>query len=729
MLTMKSIIAALCLLMPLWSGAQTKEFSLKEIWGSPTFRPSFVMGGMSMNDGLHYTELEQVEEGLVLNQYAYATGEKVKTLFQSWDYTLPDSKPLIFGEYTFSADEKMLLVPTASEPIYRHSSRSDFVVIDLEKRRCDYLSKTGGKQMYAAFSPNGKHVAFVRDNNLFVKELLSGKELQITRDGKQNEIINGASDWVYEEEFALKESFFWSPDNRRLAFLRFDESKVKEFNMAMYGSLYPAEYKYKYPKAGEENARVSAWVYDLEKANTIPIQAGEDANQYLPRMQWNSNGTGLCITRMNRHQNHLELLMADPTTGAVKLLMEEKNQTYIDIHDNLRFLKDGKTYLWSSELGGFNRLYVYDMNGKPLRALTSNTMDVTEVYGVDEKNGLVWFEAAYPNPMSRSIFSVKLNGKDQKLFLPVGGHQSAEFSSNFSYALVTRSSASTPFHFALYDGKGKQIRVLEDNKKLQETLKDYPVQPKEFMQIPNGQGEMLNAWMIKPRNFDASKKYPVFMTVYGGPGHNTVEDQWEGANFLWYQYLAQKGYLVVSVDNRGTQFRGEAFKKSTYKQLGKLETEDQMAAARYLGGLPYVDAARIGIQGWSYGGYMSSLCITKGAELFKMAIAVAPVTNWRYYDSIYTERFMQTPQENASGYDDNSPINHVSMLKGKYLLVHGTADDNVHYQNAVEMVSALQRANKQFDFMIYPDKNHGINGPGTRLHLYTMMTDYILKNL
>jgi dipeptidyl-peptidase 4 len=374
-------------------------------------------------------------------------------------------------------------------------------------------------------------------------------------------------------------------------------------------------------------------------------------------------------------------------------------------------------------------LYLYSMEGKKLGAITSGDFDITEVYGLNESTGTIYYKAAFPTPADRSIFSVKLNGKGNKQLSGGGGHYSAEFSTDFSYYLLTKSMANEVPVYSLCDGNGKQVRLLEGNVLLKETLNNYRLTKKEFFDITTERGDVLKAWMIKPSDFDPNKKYPVFMSVYGGPGHNTVENKWEGENYLWCQLLAQKGYIVVSVDNRGTGQRGEAFKKSTYLQLGKLETEDQISAAKYLQQQPYVDAARIGIQGWSYGGYMSSLCITKGADIFKMAIAVSPVTNWRFYDSIYTERFMQTPEENASGYDDNSPINHVARLKGKYLLIHGTGDDNVHFQNSVEMVTALVKANKQFDLFFYPDKNHGIYGGNTRLHLFTKMTDFIIDNL
>ncbi|MFM2286312.1 MAG: hypothetical protein RLZZ543_1809 [Bacteroidota bacterium] len=704
-----------------------KELSLQEIWGSGTFRPAMVMGVAPMQDGKHYSTVNFGEGGVSIGKYAYQTGNKTEDVLAAGSITLPGGKAIEFDSYVFSKDEKKLLVPTETEPIYRHSSRSAYVVIDLEKKAASLLSS--GKQQYADFSPDGKQIAFVRDNNLFVKDLISGKETAITKDGKQNEIINGATDWVYEEEFALSQAFFWSPDGTKIAYLRFDERDVKEYNMQTYGSLYPGLYTFKYPKAGEDNSLVNVYVYSIAGNSSVKMQTGDDKNQYIPRVQWTANGSELCVTRLNRHQNHLELLLANPASGSIRTLLEEKSETYIDVNDNLRFLADGKRFIWSSELGGYNHLYLYGMDGKKITALSTGNFDVTEFYGLNEQTGTLYFQAAAPTPMDRSIFTVKLTGKGQKNLLPASGHQRPEFSSDFSFFVMSQSSANSPTEYSLYNGSGKLIRSLEANTALKEKLAGYQLSKKEFFTFTTSQGVALNGWMIKPSNFDASKKYPVFMTVYGGPGHNTVENQWEGSNYLWYQYLAQNGYIVVSVDNRGTGNRGEAFKKSTYKQLGKLETEDQIEAAKYMAAQSYVDAARIGIQGWSYGGYMSSLCITKGADFFKMAIAVAPVTNWRFYDSIYTERFMQTPAENESGYDDNSPINHVARLKGKYMLVHGTGDDNVHFQNSAEMVTALVKANKQFDSFYYPDKNHGIYGGNTRLHLYTQMTNFILENL
>lgn len=721
-------IASILLLFLFFLQAKAqKNITLTEIWASATFKPEFVYGIESMKDGLHYSSLSFDDDGnATIDQFKYANAEKVKTLFEFKNKTI-NGLPLQPNEYQMSSDERKMLIPTEEESIYRHSTKAAYVVVDLDKQTINYLSND--KQQYAQFSPDGKYVAFVRDNNMFIKNIATSAENAITTDGAFNQIINGGADWVYEEEFSFAQAWHWNSDGSFLSYYRFDESAVKEFNMAIYGSLYPTDYKYKYPKAGETNSTVSIWTYDVKLGKSIKMETGENANQYIPRIKWTKNPNQLSITRMNRLQNHLEFFIADAATGKLKLLFEEKSITYIDITDHYHFLNDNKNLVWTSELEGFNHLYLIDLTTGKKKAITKGNWDITELCGVDEANQTVYFIAANPNPMEKQVFSVGLkNGKMNKISTQKGTH-SPDFSETFQYYIDQFSSADSPFEFNLYDKNGKLVREIETNKLLKEKLKSYTLQPKEFIKLPVEEGLELNAWMIKPPNFDATKKYPVFMTIYGGPGHNTVLDSYEHSNYLWHQLLAQKGYIVVSVDNRGTGMRGETFKKSTYKQLGKLEVEDQIAAAKYLGTLPFIDKNRIGVQGWSFGGYMSSLCITKGADVFKMAIAVAPVTNWRYYDSIYTERFLQTPQENPTGYDDNSPINHVSRLKGKYLLIHGTADDNVHFQNTVEMVNALVKANKQFDLFFYPDKNHSIAGGISRLHLYTKMTQFIEENL
>ncbi|MDG1477342.1 MAG: S9 family peptidase, partial [Vicingaceae bacterium] len=579
---------------------------------------------------------------------------------------------------------------------------------------------------YATFSPSANKVAFVKDNDMYFKDLVSNKETRMTTDGKKNEIINGASDWVYEEELVLVKAFKWSPDGKKIAYYRFDESKVKEWLMKMYGPLYPEEERFKYPKAGEDNSKVEIIFYDLTSAKKTNANVG-DKYEYISRINWTNDAKSLAIQSLNRQQNDLNIHLTNAETGESKNIFNELTENYVEV-PTTKFLKSKDQFIITSEKDGYNHIYLYDITGKLINQVTKGSWDVSSFYGVDEKKGLVYYQSAELGAIDRQVYSVKLNGSSKKRLTTKTGQNRADFSTSFKYFINYHSSASTPKYITLHESNGKQKRVLEDNANLNKSLEGFNFSKKEFFKIKTN-GQELNAWKILPKNFDASKKYPVLMFVYGGPGINTVNDSWDGGNTFWFNHLASKGYMVVSVDARGTGYRGTEFKKVTYKQLGKYETEDQIGAAKYLATLPYVDGSRIGIFGWSYGGYMSSLCITKGADVFKTAIAVAPVTNWRYYDNIYTERYMQTPQQNANGYDDNSPINHVEKLKGNYLLIHGMADDNVHYQNAVEMSAALIKANKQFTEMMYPNKNHGIYGGNTRLHLYTLMTDFILKNL
>lgn len=707
--------------------AQKKEITLPEVWASRTFLASTVDLPNSMKDGLHFTALENVKGQNVILKYEFKSGKVVDTLLKESALKEGENRIMI-EDYQFSPDESKVIISTESEQIYRHSFKSSNYIYDFKTKTLSPLS-AGSKQMYPTFSPDGNRIAFVRDNNIFIRELKFTKEYAVTTTGKINKIINGATDWVYEEEFSFDKAFFWNKDGSKIGYYEFDESNVREYTLITYGDLYPNNYTYKYPKAGEANSKVSIYVFDVKSKKNLKVDLGTDTNQYIPRIKWTQDPNLLSIQRMNRHQNKLELLLAEAETGKTSLLLKEENNSYIDISDNLNFLQNGKSFIWTSELEGYNHIYLYDMKGNKTRKITDGTWDVDELKGVDEKAGVLYYTSAETSPMDRELFSIKLDGSGKKKLSQKRGTNNATFSNGFKYYLNSHSDANTPYYVSLHSADGKQIRVLEDNAQLNKTLSDYNTSKKEFFSFKTSEGVELNGWMIKPSNFDATKKYPVFMTVYGGPGHNTVNNAWEAQNYMWHQLVAQKGYIVVSVDNRGTGFRGEKFKKSTYKQLGKLETMDQIEAANYFASLPYVDRTRIGIEGWSFGGYLTSLCATKAPDLFKMAIAVAPVTNWRFYDSIYTERFLQTPQENPSGYDENSPINFVKNLKCKYMIVHGSADDNVHMQNTMEMTTALVKANKPFDQFIYPDKNHGIYGGMTRLHLFTKMTDYILTNL
>lgn len=719
-------IIAFSLLIVNIATAQKKNITLEDIWKNGTFRSRGVYGLVSMKDGLHYSTLKND----TIYSYEYAKAVKPELIVCKQQLNV-NGTAVAIESYRFSADESKVLITSGTEHIYRHSTRENYYVYDRKTKATTPVS-TGEKLMYGGFSPDGNNVAYVKGNNLYVKDIASGKETQVTTDGKQNTIINGATDWVYEEEFAISRAYFWSPDSKRIAYYKFDESEVKEFSFDEFNhNLYPAQYRFKYPKAGEKNSVVSIHVYELATGADKTMDIGKETDIYIPRIQWTTDANQLSIVRMNRYQNVLNLLTANATTGETKIVYFETSNTYIDIPegDYAHFIGDKKGFVIMSEKDGYNHLYHYDMNGSLVKQITKGNWDVETLKGIDEKTQTVFYTASEATATEKDIYSIQVDGTGKKKISLEKGVHLPDFSSGMKYYINTFSTANTPSVVSIYNRQGKLVRVLESNEALKSKMLEFNLSTKELFMFKTTENIELNAWMIKPPDFDANKKYPVFLTFYGGPGRNMVNNAFEGANYFWFQLLAQKGYIVMCVDNRGTQYRGAAFKKATYKQLGKLEVTDQIETAKYLAALPYIDKSRIGTFGWSFGGYLSSLCITKGADYFKAAIAVAPVTNWRYYDNIYTERYMSLPQENASGYDDNSPINHVNKLKGKYLLVHGSGDDNVHYQNTMEMITALVNANKQFDLFIYPDKNHGISGGNTRLHLYTKMTEFLLDNL
>mgnify|MGYP001170860322 FL=1 len=717
-----TLVAFASLLLAESSIAQEKTIQLEDIWASRTFSPERVWGLNSMNDGVHYSSINYGNENVYVTEYAYETGDSISTIVDS-----KDLEGIRFDDYSFSKNEQKVLLPTETESIYRYSSRSKYYIYDRETT--NVLELSTGKQRLAQFSPDASKVAFVRNNNIFIKDLKSDFETQVTTDGEMNKIINGATDWVYEEEFAFDNGFQWNANGTKIAFYRFNEEAVPEFSMDMFSALYPSQNRFKYPKAGEPNSTVEIFIYDL--ATNKVVEAGIETNEefYIPRIKWTKNENVLSVQRMNRHQNNLDFILVNASDGSAKTIFTETDDSYINVTDNLTFLNDGDHFVWTSEKSGFNHIYLYNLKGKQVRKITKGNYEVTDFYGVDETNNTVYFASAERSAMNRDVYAVQLNGRNKRMLTNKVGTNSATFSSSYKYFINQHSDANTPYNFSLFNATGTEVRTLKDNATLNKTLANYALSTKEFFNFETSEEVNLNGWMMKPHDFDETKEYPVFMYLYGGPGSQQVTDAWGGSNFLWFQMLTQQGYIVACVDNRGTGARGAEFKKCTYQQLGKLETQDQIEANRHLASLPYVDGSRIGIFGWSYGGYMSSLCLLKGADDFKMAIAVAPVTNWRYYDSIYTERYMRTPQENTSGYDDNSPINHVEKLKGNYLLVHGSADDNVHYQNTMEMTTALINANKQFDLFIYPNKNHGIYGGYTRLHLFTKMTNFIKENL
>ncbi len=705
-----------------------KSLSLELVMKSREFFPKSVRGIRPMKDGEHFTQLKTDS----INAYNYKNGKLYQVIVTS-DDVIPEgaTEPIPLYDYTFNWDESMILFATESEAIYRRSSKSNYYIFNRKTRMLQPLSGNG-KQQLADFSPNSKMVAFVRDNNIFIKYLESGKERQITFDGKDGHIINGTTDWVYEEEFSLVKGFQWSPDSRKIAYMRFDESGVKEWNLTYYGDLYPELYKYKYPKTGEDNSIITVHFYDLESGDVTNADLGTESDQYIPRIMFTPVSGQLAVLRVNRLQNKLEILLSDSKDGSSQVIYEETNAFYIEDgnYDNIKFLDNGIQIILTSEQSGYNHIYLYDIATQKMQPITSGEWDVTDLIGVDQQKKKVYYQSAEISPLDRNIYSIGFNGKEKKALTPEAGTNSARFSTHFNFFIKTWSNANTPPVYSVNKGKnGNRIRILQDNQTLRETRLEYKLQPKEFFTITTSEGVELNAFRIMPANFDENKKYPVLFDIYGGPGSQTVLNNF-GRGDMWHQFLAQQGIVVVSVDNRGTGARGEAFKKITYRQLGKYETIDQIEAAKYLASLPWVDEDHIAIFGWSYGGYMSLLCMTKGAEIFDVGIAVAPVTNWRYYDNIYTERFMRTPQENPDGYDDNSPVNHIEKLEGPLLLVHGMADDNVHPQNSIDLITALVAADKDFDMMLYPNSNHGIyTGKNTRFHLYKKMTNFLLKNL
>ncbi|WP_066402743.1 S9 family peptidase [Flavisolibacter tropicus] len=693
--------------VPLLTLAQKKQITLEDIYKKSTFR-SEPFGGFAGEDNSGLFDPKEIKD---------EAGQAVNT-----------------QDYQVSADKKRIIFFTGKEAIYRRSSKATVYLYDVASKKTTRLN--AGKILHPTFSPDGNKVAYVFDNNLYVYDIASAKTTAVTTDGKWNYIINGNSDWVYEEEFSFSRAFDWSPNGNYIAFYKFDESKVKEFNMTMFDDRYNKDYRYKYPKAGESNSTVSIQIYNVNTGAIVPAQY-EQGDIYIPRIKWTEADNKLVVYWMNRLQNELKLLLTDAATGTATTMYDEKNKYYVDINDDWWFLKDGKNFLFGSEMNGFYRLYLYSIDGKRKTEITKNNYDISDVNAIDEKNRLIYYTAAYPTPMDRTLFVTDFDGKMNKQLTTETGWHRIQFNADNTKFHDYYSNINTPQTVTLYNlvkNKGSitavKEKVVSENAKLISTLNEYAIGKVDFIRVPNTKGDTLNGWMLKPTNFDPNKKYPVLFCNYGGPGSQQVANRF-GAASMWHQMLAEKGFIVVSIDNSGTGFRGEEFKKKTYLNLGKLEIEDQIDAAKWLAKMPFVDGKNIGHWGWSFGGFMSSLAITKGADAFSAAVAVAPVTNWKFYDNIYTERFMRTPQENPKGYESNSPVNYVDKIRGKYLIIHGTADDNVHFQNSAQMITALVKANVDFESGYYPNKNHSISGgvDNTSFHLWSKMTNWILENL
>ena len=712
-------------LLASFSAVGQQKISIEAIY-SGTFRAKGMDDLQAMKNTNQYTVLnfDRTSNTSQIDLYDFATLKKVATLIDTKDFKNLEG----IDSYTFSSDEKSILIATNSDQIFRHSFVANYFIYEIASKKLSPLFDY--KIQEPTFSPDGTQIAYAKDNNLFIYTIASKTTKQITSDGKKNAVINGITDWVYEEEFAFVRAFDWSGDSKKLAYIRFDESQVPEFSMSMFRKdLYPNVETFKYPKAGEKNSEVSLHIYDVMATATKEINLKNYADFYIARIKWTNDANVLSAQVLNRHQDNLDLLFIDGNSGLPKVVLNEKDKAYVDVTDNLTFLKDN-SFIWTSEKNGFNHIYVYDKTGKLKNQVTNGNWEVTNYYGFDEKNQTVFYQSVENGSINRDVYRIGLNGKNKVRLSKNTGTNSATFSPNFQFYINSFSSATQPTNYTLNDAKtGKELQSIENNEALADKLKAYNLPSKEFFVLKTEKGNELNAWILKPKDFDANKKYPVFMYQYSGPGSQQVNNDWNGTDDYWFMMLTQQGYIVACVDGRGTGFKGADFKKCTQKELGKYEVEDQIDAAKVIGNYPFVDKNRIGIFGWSYGGFMASNCIMKGNDVFKMAIAVAPVTNWRFYDSVYTERYMQTPQENASGYDENSPINHVDKLKGKFLLIHGSGDDNVHVQNSMQMMEALIQANKQFDSQIYPDNNHGIYGGKTRIQLYTKMTNFIKENL
>lgn len=691
------------------------------------FYPKFIQGFRGMNDGIHFTKISKTDSGSCITKHLITDYNKTGEVLLNLSKLKYNNQSISVDDYTFNQDETKILLLTEKQAVYRRSYTAVYYIYDLNTKQLSKLSTTDEKQTQASFSQDGSKIAYSSNNNLFIKDLNSGKTTQITNDGKINQIINGTSDWVYEEEFSITKAFDWSPDSKYISYLKFDESKVKDFTMEYnVGQLYPTLYTFKYPKAGEANSLVTAYIYDLENQTTQQIDLGE--YEYIPRISWSNINNTLVLQTLNRHQNHLKYhkVTLENSTWLDRIFYEEKNKTYIDIDDNLIFLKDGRSILRTSEKDAYKHIYKICFDGSE-QQITKGNWDVIDFCGIDAKNKYIYYTAAKKGAIHKGIYKTDLNGKRDLAISSETGKNNANFTPGMRYFIKNYSNANTPPVFSLCDNDGKVIATMEDNSELVEKIKKHQFSPKEFIEFDMGDYS-LNGWIIKPANFDVNKKYPVYVNIYGGPGSNMVYDGWD-FNLPWHELLAQEGYVVVSVDPRGTMYRGKKFKDITYLQLGKYETQDFIHVAKQLQQLSYIDSTRIGIQGWSYGGFMAASCMTKGDGIFKMGIAIAPVTNWKYYDNIYTERFMRTPAENPEGYNANSPINFANDLQGKFFIIHGSGDDNVHVQNTLEMVNALIRANKQFDLFIYPNRTHGIYGGNTRNHLFQMVLDYVKENL
>ena len=720
----------LCMAMSFLTSAfaMSQQLTIEDINAGQYYARS-IRGVTPMNDGEHYTQLSPDNKRIV--KYSYKTGKEVGVIFDV--ETARECNLEKIQGYIFSPDEKRILIETEREPIYRRSYSSVYHLYSVKNNKLSEL--TEGKIRIPVFSPDGNLIAFVRDNNIFlIKLLYGGSESQITKDGEINKVINGAPDWVYEEEFGYNSALTFSPDNKMIAYVRWDESNVKSFEFPMYKgdcpaymqyAEYPGKYTYKYPVAGEDNSKVSVKTFDIFSKVTRTMQLPIEDDAYIPRIRFTNNPEQLAIMTINRHQNRFDMYYANPRSGVCKLILRDESNWYIkeSIYDNIKFYD--KYFSLLSEKDGFAHLYWYTINGTLVKQVTQGEFEVKSFLGWDEKSNTFYYVSNEGSPLRTAVW--KTDGKGRKTCLSQKeGTNNAMFSTGMKYFINFFNNTETPTEVTINDNNGKTIATLMDNADLKAKVAGMKMPEKEFFTFTTPEGYELNGWMMKPVDFDPSKKYPVLMFQYSGPGSQQVLDTW---SVSWETYMATQGYIAVCVDGRGTGGRGAAFEKCTYLSIGVKEADDQVSAAKYLGTLPYIDKDRIAIWGWSYGGYMTLMSMSQGSNVFKAGIAVAAPTDWRFYDTVYTERFMRTPQENKEGYDKASAINRIDKLHGKLLMVHGTADDNVHYRNMAEYCEELVQHDKYCDMQIYTNRNHNIMGGNTRNHLYKKLTNYIKENL
>ncbi|HSM61766.1 MAG TPA: S9 family peptidase [Longimicrobiales bacterium] len=705
-----------------------QELSVERIFASSELSPEGLPETRWMPDGRGFTYLAaNPQGGTDLALYDVSAGIARRLVDGSSLVPGGERRPIDIEGYEWFADGTRLLVFTRSERVWRENTKGFYFVYDLADGSLQPISIRQGFQMFAKPSPDGTRVAFVRDNDLFMTDLGTGEETRLTRDGS-DVIINGTFDWVYEEELGLRDGWRWSPDGARIAFWQLDQTPIRTFHMIDDLQLYSEPIPLPYPKAGDPNSFARIGVLDLGTMETTWMDTGDNPDVYLARMEWAGSSDEVVIQRMSRHQDRIDVMLGDVRTGATRVLFTEESDTWVDVDLDMTWVADGSEFLWTSERDGFEHLYLYARDGTLRRQLTRGPWDAEVPHALTE-DGWVYFTAAKEGPLERHLYRVRLSGGDVERVTSEEGTHQVDMAPGGRFFIDTRSRNGDPPVISLRTGEGDTVRTLVDNQGLRDRLAVSGARPPEFFTFRTSDGVELNGWMIKPPAFDASRRYPLVMYVYGGPGSQTAADEWGGNRYLWHQLLAQEGFIVASVDNRGTGGRGRDFKNVTYLDLGSWESRDQIEVAGHLAGLPYVDAARIAIWGWSYGGYMTLMSMMKGGDVFAAGIAVAPVTSWRFYDTIYTERYMRTPRENPDGYRRSAPLENVQGLTGDLLLVHGTGDDNVHFQNSVQLVDRLQAAGKQFRLMVYPNKTHSIAGTDTQVHLYTMMTDFLKERL